>query len=184
MPAVCQPPASTKSPLQSQCSSSSSSASDVDERHPFIQNLLDQLQTSHETRFHACWMFLRFFFLTTSRTSHLNTENQNIASLRTVSFDSQSSTTTEEQGHGLLVWDIAVACLSLSVKLHRDFLDPLLPVYADEYLTLSPHGMSYVDLEVRSFWFLLRHPYILLRWPIVIFCPHSIIVWVYHLSFS
>jgi hypothetical protein len=148
MPADCQPAASTESPLLSQCSSNSSytsSASDVDERRPFIQNLLDQLQTSHETRFHACWMFLRFFFLTTSRTSHLDTE---IQTFRAGSFDSQSSTTTEEQGHGLLVWDIAVACLSLSVKLHRDFLDPLLPVYADEYLTLSPHGMTYVDLEV------------------------------------
>lgn len=57
----------------------------------------------------------------------------------------------EKEGRELVVLDISVACLSLSVKFHRDFLEPLLPVYAHEYLALSPHGMSYDDLEVVCF---------------------------------
>ncbi|KAF9484596.1 hypothetical protein BDN70DRAFT_797408 [Pholiota conissans] len=47
----------------------------------------------------------------------------------------------------LLVWDIAVACLAISVKFHRDFLDPLLPVFAREYLALAPHQLCLEDLE-------------------------------------
>lgn len=74
-----------------------------------------------------------------------------VGSSRNESFDSHSSTMSEADGLDLLVWDIAVACLSLSVKFHRDVLAPLLPVYAHEYLALSPHKMSYADLEVTSF---------------------------------
>ena len=33
----------------------------------------------------------------------------------------------------------------------RDFLHPLLPVYACEYLALAPQRLSYEDLEVSSF---------------------------------
>ena len=33
-------------------------------------------------------------------------------------------------------------------QFHRDFLNPLLPVYAYEYEELAPHCLSYEDLEV------------------------------------
>lgn len=34
------------------------------------------------------------------------------------------------------------------IKFHRDFLRPLLPVFADEYVNLAPHAISLEDLEV------------------------------------
>jgi len=38
--------------------------------------------------------------------------------------------------------------LKLQVQFHRDFLEPLSPVYAQEYLSLTAHGMCRDDLEV------------------------------------
>jgi hypothetical protein len=70
-----------------------------------------------------------------------------------------------------VIWDIAVGCLALSVKVgylhqqicgnanlngsqfHRDFLAPLYPVYALDFLSLAPHAMAYDDLEVRLTFF-------------------------------
>lgn len=40
--------------------------------------------------------------------------------------------------------------LTLIHQFHRDFLDPLLPVYAFEFQNLSRHDISYDDLEVNS----------------------------------
>ena len=36
-------------------------------------------------------------------------------------------------------------------QLHRDVLEPLSPVLAQEYLELAPHRLSFDDLEVGSF---------------------------------
>ncbi|KAH7925982.1 hypothetical protein BV22DRAFT_393667 [Leucogyrophana mollusca] len=55
-----------------------------------------------------------------------------------------------QEGRETITWDIAVGCLALSVKLHRDFLPPLNPVYASDFLELAPHGMSSEDLEVTQ----------------------------------
>ncbi|KAG0703396.1 hypothetical protein DFH29DRAFT_803550, partial [Suillus ampliporus] len=49
-----------------------------------------------------------------------------------------------------VTWDIALASLALCVKFHRDFLTPLSPVYADEFLNLARHSISYEDLEVSQ----------------------------------
>ncbi|TFK37714.1 hypothetical protein BDQ12DRAFT_591175, partial [Crucibulum laeve] len=49
-----------------------------------------------------------------------------------------------------MTWDIAVACLALSIKFHRDFLYPLYPVMAYEYLDLSPHKLSFEDFETAQ----------------------------------
>ena len=37
------------------------------------------------------------------------------------------------------------------MKFHRDFLRPLHPVFADEYVNLAPHAISLEDLEARDF---------------------------------
>ena len=143
-PVVPETPVSARSARSvdsSTIGSGSSSASSVTVGNPVetVDNLLDQLQTSHETRFHACWMFLRYFYLLmTSESSRF----------RAAGPDGLYRSKLEQEGRELVVLDISVACLSLSVKFHRDFLEPLLPVYANEYLVLSPHGMSYDDLEV------------------------------------
>ena len=168
-PVVFEHPASVDSPCSvstSPISPGSSSASSLTVGSPteVLHDLLDQLQTSYETRFHACWMFLRYFYLVMSpRTSRFP---------ELVSSRSDPSE-LEREGLELVTLDISVACLSLSVKFHRDFLDPLLPVYAQEYLALSPHGMSYDDLEVAAS---LIH-LIALNFPnrrlIATFSPHS-----------
>ncbi|KAG1869693.1 hypothetical protein C8R48DRAFT_573130, partial [Suillus tomentosus] len=49
-----------------------------------------------------------------------------------------------------VIWDTALASLALCVKFHRDFLCPLSPVYAYEFLDLARHSMSYQDLEVSQ----------------------------------
>ncbi|KAI0088236.1 hypothetical protein BDY19DRAFT_891544, partial [Irpex rosettiformis] len=46
-----------------------------------------------------------------------------------------------------LTWDLALACIALAVKFHRDVLPPLYPVTAEEFLLISPHTMEYDDLE-------------------------------------
>ncbi|KAF8235373.1 hypothetical protein L208DRAFT_1392520, partial [Tricholoma matsutake] len=88
-------------------------------------NLLDQLSTSPETRFHAAYvktiayMFLQYFYLIS-------------------------------RGSLYTTWDIGVVCLALSIKFHRDFLNPLLPVYAYEFQALTPHNLAYEDLETSQ----------------------------------
>ncbi|KAH9848689.1 hypothetical protein C2E23DRAFT_427202 [Lenzites betulinus] len=46
-----------------------------------------------------------------------------------------------------VMWDIAVACLALSIKFHRDVLYPLDVIYAHEFLDLAPHALTFDDLE-------------------------------------
>jgi len=70
-----------------------------------------------------------------------------------------------EDGLEAVTWDIALGSLALCVKvgsfvlhhrlmhvcvwqLHRDFLAPLSPIYASEFLDLAYHSVSYEDLEV------------------------------------
>jgi hypothetical protein len=71
-------------------------------------NLQDQLQNSPETRFHAAWMFLSYFHLTASPEA---TPNSSRSSSRSCSVD--------EEGLDLVVWDIAIACLAISVKVRQ-----------------------------------------------------------------
>ena len=148
-PIVIERPASADSPcsVESTISPGSSSASSVTvgSSTEMVHNLLNQLQTSQETRFHACWMFLRYFYLVMSPGTFKSTER---VSPWPNDLNSDLPSKLEREGRELVTLDISVACLSLSVKYHRDFLDPLLPVYAQEFLALSPHGMSYDDLEV------------------------------------
>lgn len=42
---------------------------------------------------------------------------------------------------------MAVGAIAVSVKYHRDFLPPLLPVYAPSFQALAPHEMGFDDLE-------------------------------------
>ncbi|KIM88073.1 hypothetical protein PILCRDRAFT_269974 [Piloderma croceum F 1598] len=49
-----------------------------------------------------------------------------------------------------VIWDIAVGCLALSVKLHRDTLAPLYPVYAVDFLSLAPHAMGHDEFETSQ----------------------------------
>ncbi|KAK0439500.1 uncharacterized protein EV420DRAFT_1170711 [Desarmillaria tabescens] len=95
-------------------------------RHREGEDLHDQLttvSTSRETRFHAAYLFLLFFF--------------------------RSSGTEGKEWDGFedMVWDMAVGAIAVSVKYHRDFLPPLLPVYASSFQALAPHEMGFEELE-------------------------------------
>ena len=95
-------------------------------------DLMDQLKNSPETRFHAAWMFLRYFYLTMS--PNPNTGNpRNLSHLsRQSSLNSNISASTNQEGRDLIIWDIAVACLALSVKVKLLFLAPRLLLIQDD----------------------------------------------------
>ncbi|KAF9496880.1 hypothetical protein BDN71DRAFT_1505339 [Pleurotus eryngii] len=98
---------------------------------PFSRNLRDQLIYSPETRFHAGYLFLRYFFL--------------------VEVEAEPANIPESQVElELVIFDAAVASLALSVKLHRDTLWPLHPIMSTEYERLAPHEMSFDDLEAAQ----------------------------------
>ncbi|KAF8625452.1 hypothetical protein AX17_006853 [Amanita inopinata Kibby_2008] len=114
-------------------------------------DLHDELSTSPETRFHAIYIFLRFFHCVMSGESHTEqvTLSDGTTRLREICEDNgrRNQVSLEEKGRKLMVWDIAIGSLALSVKFHRDFLNPFSPVYAWEYQKLAPHRLSFDDLE-------------------------------------
>ncbi|KAK0432368.1 hypothetical protein EV421DRAFT_1849199 [Armillaria borealis] len=90
------------------------------------KDLHDQLtivSASRETRFHAAYLFLLFFFC------------------------SGGAAGKEWDGFEDMVWDMAVGAVAVSVKYHRDFLPPLLPIYAPSFQALAPHEMGFDELE-------------------------------------
>lgn len=106
-------------------------------------------------------MFLRYFLLVSDK-------NLSEPSVQSPGFPDSSvrlPNAEPNEDHDLVVWDIALACLALSVKVseqddfanltnlillqfHRDFLDPLYPVQADEFLALAHHDVNYEEFEV------------------------------------
>ncbi|KAI0767274.1 hypothetical protein C8Q74DRAFT_1203943 [Fomes fomentarius] len=101
-------------------------------------DLYDLLSTSSEARFHATYLFLRYLLLVRSSPSSSSVESEDTAS---ISSDDQKALEA-------VTWDIAVACLALSVKFHRDVLFPLDVIYAHEFIDLAaPHKMTFEDLE-------------------------------------
>jgi hypothetical protein len=88
----------------------------MDSQQP--SDLMDQLKNSPETRFHAAWLFLRFFYLTMSPDRNKGPRNnaRNLNLSRRSSLNSNTSASTDQEGRDLIIWDIAIACLALSVK--------------------------------------------------------------------
>ncbi|KAF7416335.1 hypothetical protein PC9H_002600 [Pleurotus ostreatus] len=122
-------------------------STDVCSSRPFSRNLRDQLIYSPETRFHAGYLFLRYFSL--------------------VEVEAEPANIPESQAAlELVIFDAAVASLALSVKvnstpqylaisnlypkLHLDTLWPLHPIMSTEYERLAPHEMSFDDLEASQ----------------------------------
>ncbi|KAJ3556958.1 hypothetical protein NP233_g11856 [Leucocoprinus birnbaumii] len=93
------------------------------------KNLINQLTTSPETRFHAAWMFLRYHYLIGLNRMH------EISAEELPLYNSSG------------IWDVTLASLAISVKFHRDFLFPLVPIDAADFIDISPHDISYEDFE-------------------------------------
>lgn len=68
----------------------------------------------------------------------------------------ESESDNWQDGQEAVIWDTALGSLALCVKFHRDFLGPLNPVYAYEFLDLARHSISYQDLEVSLYRFVMR----------------------------
>ncbi|KAF8057490.1 hypothetical protein FPV67DRAFT_566023 [Lyophyllum atratum] len=114
-------------------------------RPRYPSNLHDQLATSPVTRFHAAYLFLRFFHAVGRSHRDRDAEEGEDEDAGKLVFRPE----LDEEGKVLVTWDIAVACLAISVKYHRDFLHPLFPVYAYEFQRLAPHGViGFEDLEI------------------------------------
>ena len=103
----------TGSSFSSYSGTSTSSSTSMD-RQP--SDLMDQLKNSPETRFHAAWLFLRFFYLTMSTDCNTGPRDNARYISRQSSLNSNTSASTNQEGRDLVIWDIAIACLALSVK--------------------------------------------------------------------
>ncbi|KAH7886662.1 hypothetical protein F5I97DRAFT_1869202 [Phlebopus sp. FC_14] len=140
-------------------------------------DLYDQLSSSPDTRFHAALIFHRYFLRVVGRgvkydraqstactfgvhgdediDDHMTDaseehEDETLVLKREQTRGGEIDWHDETEGRDALTWDIAVGCLALCVKLHRDVLPPLHPVYARDFLQLAPHSMSHHDLELSQ----------------------------------
>jgi len=106
------------------------------------KHLRDQLTTSTDTRWHAAQIFNRYFIrIASSPPSSPHSQYGN--------FTDGQKVSSENERAGF-VWDIALACLALSVKFHRDVLGPFFPVLADEFIIIASHEIEYDDLEAAQ----------------------------------
>ncbi|KAJ7891308.1 hypothetical protein B0H14DRAFT_2688540 [Mycena olivaceomarginata] len=110
-------------------SSSFSSAHDFGDKG--LPDLIEQLLYSPETRFHAAYMFTRYWYL-------LMGDRESKERIQSM----QEAAAAAEDG---LPEDP-----SIPVKMHRDFLEPLAPVYSWEFEAMAPHQISYEDLEIAQ----------------------------------
>ncbi|KAH9941549.1 hypothetical protein B0H21DRAFT_752445 [Amylocystis lapponica] len=106
-------------------------------RH-FCAHLHDQLTTSDETRFHAAHVFTRYLL----RLGRSPASSPGVAK--------PSKSDLEQEGQKALIWDIALACVALCVKFHRDALFPLYIILTNEFLALAPHALTDEDLETAQ----------------------------------
>ncbi|KAJ7684424.1 hypothetical protein DFH06DRAFT_1073089 [Mycena polygramma] len=131
-------------------SSSFSSLEMADFGDKGMPDLIDQLLHSPETRFHAAHMFTRFFYLV-MRDSRQRTKIEAMQqAAEAAENDLPFDPAVPAEGWHLVAWDSCLACLALSVKLHRDVLEPLNPVLSWEFEALAPHELSFQDLEIAQ----------------------------------
>ncbi|KAF8497913.1 hypothetical protein F5888DRAFT_263079 [Russula emetica] len=83
-------------------------------------DLHEQLTLHHDSRFLAALIFSLFSFVPA----------------RELEIDEDK-----------VIWDYAVAAISLAVKMHRDSHAPLKPIFGNHFLALACHEMSIEDLE-------------------------------------
>lgn len=148
-------------------SSSFSSAHDFGDKG--LPDLIEQLLYSPETRFHAAYMFTRYWYLLMGDRE----SKERIKSMQEAAAAAEDGLPEDpsipSEGWYLVAWDSCLACLAISVKvclspallsfhdadefflqMHRDFLEPLVPVYSWEFEAMAPHQISYEDLEVGT----------------------------------
>ncbi|KEP52777.1 hypothetical protein V565_040090 [Rhizoctonia solani 123E] len=113
------------------------------------------LRSHLETRFHAVLLFSRYATRMSSPAF-----NPFLVPRREVESHYQRRVRQR------LIQEIALGCLAISTKFHRDFLPPLSPIQADQFLNLlgDDHPVSFDDFELvqstimRSFGYILYQP--------------------------
>ncbi|ESK84079.1 hypothetical protein Moror_11465 [Moniliophthora roreri MCA 2997] len=110
-----------------------------------FDNLINQLKYSPETRWMGIFYLMRFFWCLTCKGYDDYDRGKTQESI-------VSKLAVKEEHFTSMMWDIAVGCLALSVKMRRDFLPPLFPVYSCVFEELAPPcrgfgGVSYGELE-------------------------------------
>ncbi|KAL0568635.1 hypothetical protein V5O48_013354, partial [Marasmius crinis-equi] len=153
-------------------SSSSSSLASIpvrvlhDVKTPYgrgIDNLVHQLRTSPETRFMGVYFFMRFLWCLSikpenhgqvkkevEKRSSSTAGGKGASQSREVPSPLAEALGVDEERFTDTMWDVVVACMALSVKMHRDFLPPLFPVYSQVFEETAPHepgGLGYEQLE-------------------------------------
>ncbi|KAJ6606177.1 hypothetical protein DFH09DRAFT_1386790, partial [Mycena vulgaris] len=131
-------------------SSKAPSASWSDTRDEDRPDLLDQLLTSPETRFHAAYMFTRYFFIVMGDSKERKKIEAMQEALAAANKQLPWDQSIPPDGWMLVAWDCCLACLAISVKFHRDVLQPLNPVFSWEFEALAPHQLTYEDLETAQ----------------------------------
>ncbi|KAF8547513.1 hypothetical protein OG21DRAFT_1501533 [Imleria badia] len=106
-------------------------------------DLWEQLTQSHQTRFHAAQFFHRYF-LRREKVMYWR------EACKYDHFQRKFTGSHDHSDYERCIWDLAVACMALAVKLHRDCLKPLSPVYADEFLEMAPHSIIHETLELAQ----------------------------------
>ncbi|CAE6441482.1 unnamed protein product [Rhizoctonia solani] len=123
--------------------------------HYEYKSIRRHLRSHLETRFHAVLLFSRYATRMSS-----SAFNPFLVPRREV--ESQYQRRVRER----LIEEIALGCLAISTKFHRDFLPPLSPMSADNFLNLlgDEHPVSFDDFELiqntimRSFGYILYQP--------------------------
>ncbi|TFY79720.1 hypothetical protein EWM64_g4290 [Hericium alpestre] len=118
----------------------------------YSKDLYQQLLQHPDTRFLAAYIFGRYFLACKGGDSGCTIPDSSASpSAHNVKPVTDARRRADlEDGERRLVWDFALAAVALSVKVQRDFLPPLCPIYIRDFLVLAPHEMSHDDLEAAQ----------------------------------
>ncbi|CAE6434732.1 unnamed protein product [Rhizoctonia solani] len=113
------------------------------------------LRSHLETRFHAVLLFSRY-------ATRMSSSGFNPFLVPRSEVENPYQRRVRER----LIEEIALGCLAIATKFHRDFLPPLSPLTADQFLPLlgEEHPVSFDDFELvqnmvmRSFGYILYQP--------------------------
>ncbi|KAG8746145.1 hypothetical protein FRC10_006011 [Ceratobasidium sp. 414] len=112
------------------------------------------LRSSLETRFHAVWLFSRYAI-------RLQDARFNPFLMPYGKEDAY-----QRQVRGKLIQELALGCLAIAAKFHHDFLPPLRPLTADQFLDMlgDDHPIVFDDFELiqntilKSFDYIIYQP--------------------------
>ncbi|KAI0080437.1 hypothetical protein K474DRAFT_1657861 [Panus rudis PR-1116 ss-1] len=113
---------------------------------PNVGGLLrEELAKAPDTRWHASHLFTRYCI-------NIGASPASSPAVLRRCVTGRPEVVTSSDDDAAFIRDIAVACVALTVKFHRDFLPPVQPIMADDFLLLASksHTLTYDDLEAAQ----------------------------------